>query len=82
LEVTPSTLCTSSNGQGTLDRNFGSEDQLIDAALTRHSEIVPRTMMEMLRDDRPLLDTLTALINYAMREDEVLRRPAGLRLMG
>lgn len=51
-----------------LYREFGSEDQLLDAVLTRYSETVLNPMRVMLGEDRPFRETLDALIDYTTRE--------------
>lgn len=52
-----------------LYREFGSEDRLIDAVLTRYSETVLGPLMAKLGEDRPFEETLDAFIDYTTRED-------------
>lgn len=52
-----------------LYREFGGEDQLMDAALTRYSATVLGPMWATLADDRPFRETLDALIDFATREE-------------
>ncbi len=52
-----------------LYREFGNEDQLMDAALTRYSETVLAPALAMLSEDRPFRDTLSSLIAYTTREE-------------
>ena len=52
-----------------LYREFGGEDQLMDAALTRYSATVLGPMLATLADDRPFRETLDALIDFATREE-------------
>ena len=52
-----------------LYREFGSEDQLMDAALTHYSETVLAPVLATLSDDRPFQETLDSLIEFATREE-------------
>jgi len=52
-----------------LYREFGGEDQLMDAALTRYSATVLGPVLATLADDRPFRETLDALIDFATREE-------------
>lgn len=52
-----------------LYREFGGEDQLMDAALTRYSETVLGPVLASLSDDRPFRETLDSLIDFATREE-------------
>lgn len=52
-----------------LYREFGGEDQLMDAALTRYSATVLGPMLATLANDRPFRETLDALIDFATREE-------------
>jgi AcrR family transcriptional regulator len=52
-----------------LYREFGNEDQLMDAALTRYSETVLGPVLASLTDDRPFRETLDSLIDFATREE-------------
>lgn len=52
-----------------LYREFGGEDQLMDAALTRYSATVLGPMLATLADDRPFREALDALIDFATREE-------------
>ena len=51
-----------------LYREFGNEDQLMDAVLTRYSEAVLGPVMATLAEDRPFRETLNALIEFVTRE--------------
>jgi AcrR family transcriptional regulator len=59
-----------------LYREFGDEDHLMDAALTRYSETVLAPVLATLSDDRPFRKTLESLIEFATRE-ETPHVPAG-----
>lgn len=50
-----------------LYREFGSEDQLLDAALTRYYETVLAPVMATLTEDRPFQQTLDSMIEFATR---------------
>jgi AcrR family transcriptional regulator len=52
-----------------LYREFGNEDQLMDAALTRYSETVLGPVLATLSDDRPFRETLDSLIEFTTREE-------------
>lgn len=52
-----------------LYREFGDEDHLMDAALTRYSETVLGPVLATLSDDRPFRETLHSLIDFATREE-------------
>lgn len=52
-----------------LYREFGGEDHLMDAALTRYSETVLGPVLAMLAEDRPFRETLDSLIEFATREE-------------
>jgi AcrR family transcriptional regulator len=52
-----------------LYREFGDEDQLMDAALTHYSETVLGPVLATLSDDRPFRETLDSLIEFATREE-------------
>lgn len=52
-----------------LYREFGGEDQLMDAALTHYSETVLAPVLATLSDDRPFQETLDSLIEFATREE-------------
>lgn len=52
-----------------LYREFGDEDHLMDAALTRYSETVLGPVLATLSDDRSFGETLAALIEFATREE-------------
>lgn len=52
-----------------LYREFGSEDQLMDAALTHYSETVLGPVLATLADDRPFRETLDSLIEFVTREE-------------
>lgn len=52
-----------------LYREFGNEDRLMDAALTRYSETVLAPVLATLSDDRPFQETLTSLIEFTTREE-------------
>lgn len=52
-----------------LYREFGNEDQLMDAALTRYSETVLAPVLATLSYDQPFRETLQGLIDFATRED-------------
>ena len=52
-----------------LYREFGGEDQLMDAALTRYSETVLGPVLATLSDDRPFRETLDSLIDFVTREE-------------
>lgn len=52
-----------------LYREFGNEDHLLDAALTRYSETVLGPVLAMLSDDRPFGQTLDSLIDFVTREE-------------
>jgi len=52
-----------------LYREFGNEDHLMDAALTRYSETVLGPVLTTLCDDRPFRETLDSLIDFATREE-------------
>jgi AcrR family transcriptional regulator len=59
-----------------LYREFGNEDQLMDAALTRYSETVLAPVLATLSDDRPFRETLDSLIEFTTR-DETPDVPSG-----
>jgi TetR/AcrR family transcriptional regulator, copper-responsive repressor len=59
-----------------LYREFGGEDQLMDAALTRYSETVLGPVLVTLSDDRPFREAMDSLIDFATRE-ETADVPAG-----
>lgn len=59
-----------------LYREFGNEDQLMDAVLMRYSEVVLGAVMATLAEDRPFRETLDALIEFVTRE-ETPETPAG-----
>lgn len=59
-----------------LYREFGSEDQLMDAALTRYSETVLAPVLATLADDRPFQESLDYLIDFTTRE-ETAEVPSG-----
>jgi TetR/AcrR family transcriptional regulator, copper-responsive repressor len=59
-----------------LYREFGGEDQLMDAALTRYSETVLGPVLVTLSDDRPFREAMNSLIGFATRE-ETADVPAG-----
>ena len=59
-----------------LYREFDSEDRLMDAALTRYHETTLGPAMAMFAEDRPFAETLTALIEFATR-DETTDMPSG-----
>lgn len=48
-----------------LYREFGGEDELLDAALTRYYETVLAPVMATLTEDRPFRQTLDSMIEYA-----------------
>lgn len=50
-----------------LYREFGSEDQLLDAALSRYVETVLGPALATLTDDRPFQQTLDSMIEFATR---------------
>ncbi len=52
-----------------LYREFGNEDQLMDAALTHYTETVLAPVLATLSDDRPFQETLDTLIDFATREE-------------
>jgi AcrR family transcriptional regulator len=52
-----------------LYREFGNEDHLMNAALTRYTETVLAPALATLSDDRPFRETLEALINFTTREE-------------
>jgi AcrR family transcriptional regulator len=52
-----------------LYREFGGEDQLMDAALTHYSETVLAPVLATLSADRPFQETLDSLIEFATREE-------------
>jgi len=52
-----------------LYREFGSEDQLMDAALTQYSETVLGPVLAKLDEDRPFRETLDFLVDFATREE-------------
>jgi AcrR family transcriptional regulator len=62
-----------------LYREFGSEDELMNAALTHYAATVVAMMLSRLRPDRPLRETLDALIDFATREASP-EMPAGCLL--
>jgi AcrR family transcriptional regulator len=49
-----------------LYREFGGEDELLDAALTRYYETVLAPVMATLTEDRPFRQTLDSMIEYAI----------------
>lgn len=51
-----------------LYREFGNEDELMDAALTHYSETVLGPVLATLSDDRPFQETLDSLIDFATRD--------------
>lgn len=59
-----------------LYREFGDEDHLMDAALTRYAETVLGQVLAKLSDDRPFRETLNSLIDFATR-DETPDVPSG-----
>ena len=52
-----------------LYREFGDEDHLMDAALTRYSETVLGPVLATLSGDRPFRETLDSLIEFATGEE-------------
>lgn len=52
-----------------LYREFGDEDHLMDAALTRYSETVLGPVLAKLSDDQPFHETLDFLIDFATRSE-------------
>lgn len=52
-----------------LYREFGSEDHLMDAALTLYGETVLGPVLAKLDDDRPFRETLAFLIDFTTREE-------------
>lgn len=52
-----------------LYREFGSEDQLMDAALTRYSETVLAPVLATLADDGTFQESLDFLIDFVTREE-------------
>jgi AcrR family transcriptional regulator len=52
-----------------LYREFGDEDHLMDAVLTRYSETVLGPVLAKLSDDRPFRETLDSLIDFATRSE-------------
>jgi AcrR family transcriptional regulator len=52
-----------------LYREFGAEDQLMDAALTRYSETVLGPVLATLSDNRPFRETLDSLVDFATRQE-------------
>lgn len=52
-----------------LYREFGDEDHLMDAALTRYDETVLAHVIAKLTDDRPFRETLDSLIDFATRNE-------------
>lgn len=52
-----------------LYREFGNEDELMDAALTDYSETVLAPVLATLSDDRAFRETLESLIDFATREE-------------
>ncbi len=51
-----------------LYREFGGEDQLMDAALARYGETVLGPVLASLSEDRSFRETLDSLIDFATRE--------------
>ena len=51
-----------------LYREFGGEDQFLDAVLTRYHEIVLGPRMAMYGEERPFRETLESIIQFATRE--------------
>jgi len=52
-----------------LYREFGSEDQLMAAALTHYSETVLAPVLATLAEDRPFREALDFLIDFTTREE-------------
>jgi AcrR family transcriptional regulator len=52
-----------------LYREFGGEDQLMDAALTHYAETVLAPVLASLSQDRPFQETLDSLVDFATREE-------------
>ena len=50
-------------------REFGGEDQLMDAALTHYAETVLAPVLASLSQDRPFQETLDSLVDFATREE-------------
>jgi len=59
-----------------LYREFGGEDQFLDAVLTRYHETVLGPQMAIFREDRPFRETLESAIEFATR-GPVSDMPAG-----
>lgn len=59
-----------------LYREFGSEDHLLDAALTRYFETVLAPALDSFSEDRSFPQTLDALIEFAT-QPETSQSPAG-----
>lgn len=59
-----------------LYREFGSEDHLLDAALTRYYETVLLPALERFSEDRPFQETLESMIEFATRP-ATSQSPAG-----
>lgn len=53
-----------------LYREFGGEDQFLDAVLTRYHETVLGPRMAMYGEERPFRETLESIIEFATREQE------------
>lgn len=64
-----------------LYREFGDEDHLMDAALTRYGETVLGPVLATLSDGRPFRDTLESLVAFATRE-QTPEMPAGCLFAG
>ncbi|MEM9654330.1 MAG: TetR/AcrR family transcriptional regulator [Actinomycetota bacterium] len=52
-----------------LYREFGGEDQLMDAVLAHYAETVLAPVLAKLSDDRPFQETLDDLVAYATRKE-------------
>ncbi len=59
-----------------LYREFGSEDQLMDAVLTRYRETVLTSVIGLILEDRPFKEVLASLVDAIVREEDV-SVPAG-----
>lgn len=60
-------------------REFGSEDRLMDAVLTRYSETVLAPAMELTAQDRPFNEVLDGLVDFMTRGPD--SGPAGCLLV-